>query len=122
MDDKWDRCLEEAASFQTGTQFCRLFIMILLMNDPSDPTGLLARNFYALSHNCRYPLQSCFHIDLPTDDEIRSLTLQKLAHLEKLGKGLQDYNLPLPTVTFDSPNGIPRIIVQELNYDRNLLA
>jgi len=105
-DNEWDRCLEEAASFQTGPQF-QLFAVILLMNDPSDPTSLFKRHFQALSDDCRYLLQSRFHIDVPTNDEIQSFTLQKLAHLlEKSEKRLEDYKLPLPTVAFHSHDRI----------------
>ena len=122
-DDEWDRCLEEAASFQTGSQFRQLFVTLLLMNDPFDPLTLFDHHFQALSDDCRYLLQYRFHIDSPTDQAIISLTLQKLADiLEKAGKSLQDYKLPLPSVTLDELNGIPGMIAQELTYDRALLA
>ena len=123
MDDEWDRCLEEAASFQTGSQFRQLFVTLLLMNNPFDPLALFDRHFQALSDDCRYLLQYRFHIDSPTDQAIISLTLQKLADIfEKAGKSLQDYKLPLPSVTLDELNGIPGMIAQELTYDRALLA
>jgi len=122
-DDEWDRCLEEAASFQTGSQFRQLFVTLLLMNNPFDPLALFDRHFQALSDDCRYLLQYRFHIDSPTDQAIISLTLQKLADIfEKAGKSLQDYKLPLPSVTLDELNGIPGMIAQELTYDRALLA
>jgi hypothetical protein len=121
-DDEWDYCLQEAASFQTGSQLRQLFITILLMNDPSDPLSLFERYFHFLSDDCRHLLQRYFFIDCPTDEEIRSLVLQKLADvLEKSAKCLQDFKLPLPTIMFDNTHGIPRIIAQELDYDRDLL-
>ena len=111
MDDEWNRCLEEAASFQTGSQFRELFVTLLLMNDPFDLLALFDPHFQALSDDCGYLLQYRFHIDLPTDQEIRSLALQKLADiLEKAGKRLQHYKLPLSTVTFDKLHGILRMI------------
>ena len=123
MDDEWDRCLEETASFQTGSQFHQLFVTLLLMNNPFDPLALFDRHFQVLSDECRYLLQYCFHIDSSTNQAIISLTLQKLADiLEKAGKSLQDYKLPLPSVTLDELNGIPRMMAQELTYDRALLA
>ena len=60
---------------------------------------------------------------MPTHDEIQSLVLQNLSDLlEKSGKSLKNYKLPLPTVNLDLVRGIPRIIAQELDYDRELLS
>jgi len=122
-DDEWDTCLEEAASFQTGHQFRQLFVTILLMNDPTEPIRLFNHHFDSLSDDCRYLLHRHYAIDMPTHDDIQSLVLQKLGELlEKSAKSLEDYKLPSPTVNFDLVHGIPRIITQELNYDRESLS
>jgi hypothetical protein len=121
-DDEWNICLEEAALFKTGHQLRQLFITILLMNEPLDPRALFERYVDFLSDDCRYLLQHHFNVPTPSDEQIQSLTLYKLQILlEKSGKSLQDYNLPLPTIDFDDLNGMPRLIAQEFSYDCELL-
>ena len=39
-DGEWINCLEEAAHMQSGRQLRSLFVTILMMGHPSDPTGL----------------------------------------------------------------------------------
>jgi hypothetical protein len=117
-DEEWDICLREASTFKTGHQLRILFVTILLMNEPQDSAGLFERHFQALSDDCRFVLQHQFHIEVPTLNQIRSLALSKLRDLlEKSGRSLGDYKLPLPTIDFDNLNGIPRLIAQQLNYD-----
>jgi PIF1-like helicase/Helitron helicase-like domain at N-terminus len=118
-DDEWDICLTEASTFQTGHQLRQLFSTILLYNNPSDPLALFDRFSPHLSDDCRYRLQTHFHIAAPTDRQIIDLALQDIQVLLEQGhKSLADFNLPEPTVGFnDHINTIPRIIMEEMNYD-----
>src|SRR4030095_6936198 len=117
-DDEWDICLGEASSFQTGHQLRQLFVTILLYNDPSDALGLFNRFQEQLSDDCRYRLQTYFHLMSPTDEQIISLALQDIeVLLEQSNKCLSDFNLPEPMVRFDDLNDVPRIIAEESNYN-----
>jgi len=117
-DDEWHRCLEEAGEIQTGHKLRQLFAAILLNNSPLDPYDLLRRHFHNLSDDCRHRLQTRFHIDSPTQDQIESLALHELSvFLHRAGKTLADYHLPTPSVDFSDLNGVPRIVAEEQNYD-----
>jgi PIF1-like helicase/Helitron helicase-like domain at N-terminus len=117
-DEEWDICLTEAGSFQTGHQLRQLFATILLNNSPANPIGLFYRHFHLLSDDCQYRLQTYFHIENPSQDQITSLTLQDIkVFLEQVDKSLSDFNLPEPTIQFHCLDGIPRIIAEELNYN-----
>lgn len=121
-DEEWDNCLQEAAEFKTGHQLRVLFVTILVMNEPQDPASLFERHLHTLSDDCRVTLQRRFHIDMPTVEQICSYCLSNVQDLlEKSGKSLEDYNLPLPTIQFEDLDGVPRIIAQQLNYDHMAL-
>ena len=121
-DDEWDMCLTEAGFIQTGCQLRNLFAMILINNSPANPLALFNTHFSNLSDDCRYKLQHEFHILDPSDIQVTSLTLYYLAILlRRAGKSLSDYNLPLPIVDFEELNGVPRILSEEMNYDRDQL-
>jgi hypothetical protein len=117
-DDEWHRCLEEAGRTETSHKLRQLFAAILLNNSPLDPYDLLCRHIHNLSDDCRHRLQTHFHIDSPTQDQIESLTLHELSiFLHRAGKTLADYHLPTPSVDFSDLNGVPRIVAEERNYD-----
>ena len=117
-DDEWDMCLTEASSFQTGHQLRQLFTTILLYNNPTDPLGLFNRFSPPLSDDCRYRLQTHFHVTSPTDQQITSLALQDIqVLLEQNNKSLADFNLPEREIQFDDSNAIPRVIAEEMEYD-----
>jgi hypothetical protein len=113
-DNEWDQCLEEAGLIQTGRQLRQLFVSILLHNNPIDPRSLYERHLSCLSDDCRYRLQTQFHIPDPNYEQIESLALQEInTTLQRSGKSLSDYHLPDPTIDFNNLNGIPRIIAEE---------
>ena len=107
-DDEWDMCLTEAGFIQTGSQLRNLFAMILINNSLANPLSLFNTHFPNLSDDCCYKLQYQFHILDPSDVQIASLTLYYLAILlQRAGKSLTDYNLPLPMVNFEELDGVP---------------
>src|SRR5438552_14757168 len=92
--------------------------MILLYNNPSDPLNLFNRFQEQLSDDCRYRLQTYFHITSPTNQQIVSLALQDIQILLEQGsKCLSDFNLPDPTMGFNDLNQTQRIIAEETDYD-----
>jgi ATP-dependent DNA helicase PIF1 len=121
-DEEWDRCLSEAALIQTGHQFRRLFVTILVMNSPQDPLGLFNKFYLALSDDCRYRLQQRYESIMPTAVQVKDLLLQDLATLlDQAGKGLADYHLPSSTGSLDNLQIEPvcRTISEERQYDQD---
>jgi PIF1-like helicase len=117
-DNEWDKCLEEAGLIQTGFQLRSLFAMILINNSPANPLGLFNTHLLNLSGDCRYKLQHRFHIANPKEIQITSLALYYLQILlQRAGKSLTDYNLPLPVINFDELNGMSRILIEEMSYN-----
>src|SRR5436190_3196570 len=114
-DDEWDQCLEEAGLIQTGHQLRQLFASILLHNNPLNPRLLYERHLPCLSDDCRYRLQTRFHLFNPDYEQIESFALHEIdIILQQSGKSLTDYHLPNPTVDFNNLSGIPRIIAEEM--------
>lgn len=117
-DDEWDICLAEAGFIQTGFQLRSLFAMILINNSPGDPLTLFNTHLPNLSDDCWYKLENQFHIASPNDIHVTNLTLYYIQILlQRAGKSLTDYNLPVPTINFDGLNGISRILAEEMSYD-----
>ena len=117
-DDEWDTCLAEAGHIQSGRQLRRLFVTILLQNNPQDPRTLFQHHLHTLSDDCKYRLQRDFHIDQLSDRQIQSLALQEIQDiLQHAGKSLSDFNLPNPSIEFTDLQGMSRIIAEEKSYD-----
>jgi len=117
-DDEWDACLMEAGQIQSGQQLRRLFATILLQNNPLDPQRLFARHVDALCDDCKYRLQTHFHIEYPSNQEIHSLALQEVeVILQRSAKSLSDFNLPVPQIHFADLQGRSRIVAEEQSYD-----
>jgi len=121
-DDEFDRCLEEAATMQTGKQLRHLFAIILLECAPSSPTLLWKAHAQKLSDDCKRRLE---HQDIsnPTDEQILSLALHDLNEiLLRSGKNLQDFGLPLPNHTFETfHHKVPRVIAEETTFNQQML-
>jgi hypothetical protein len=120
-DEEFDKCLKEAGRMKTGRQLRQLFSVILLECAPISPLLLWNTHARNLSDDCRWRLQQQNIAD-PTNEQILSLALQDLSkHLQRSGKSLQDFGLPLPTHDFDDAQNIPRVIAEETSYDRQRL-
>ena len=74
------------------------------------------------TYDCRWRLQQR-NIDNPTDEQISSLALHDLNEsLQRSGKCLQDFGLPLPTHNFENlDQRISRVIAEETSFDRQHL-
>ena len=119
-DDEWDACMREAVTINTGQQLRRLFSVILLGNSPASPLNLFQTYVCHLSDDCRQRLQTQFNIHEPSDLQVLSLCLHLIQQLlQQSGKTLSDYGLPDPPIPFDELHGVPRIIADELHYDRD---
>jgi hypothetical protein len=121
-DDEFHRCLQEAATLQTGRQLRNLFAVILLECNPSDPLLLWNAHAHDLADDCRWRLRQ-HNITNPTDDEMFSLALHDLNEiLLRSGKTIQDFGLPVPMHSFESLNNrLPRVIAEEQSYDLQCL-
>ena len=86
----------------------------MVHNDPFNPRLLYEHHLPCLSDDCRYKLQTQFHILNPDYEQIESLALQEIdIILQQSGKSLTDYHLPNPTVDLNGLDRIPRIIAEE---------
>lgn len=121
-DEEFDHCLEEAGIMQTGRQLRNLFAIILLECSPIDPVLLWNTHAHNLSDDCRGRLQQR-NIAHPTNEQIFSLALQDLnENLQRHGKSLEYYGLPVPAYNFEEPNlNLPKLIAEEKSYDQQRL-
>ena len=96
-DDEWHQCLTEASVMQIGSQLRSLFITVLTHGPPANPSHLWEDHKVNIADDCAHRLRQR-GIDVPTEDQIYSLTLlhikDELARM--LGKTLLDYGLPEP--------------------------
>ena len=121
-DDEWDICLTEATAIQSGKQLRRLFVNILLTNSPADLHRLFQQHVAGLSDDYRHRLRTLFNNNNPAADEVTSLALQYIdVLLQKSGKTLADYSLSAPTHLLRQLDSIPRILAEEMSYDRDSL-
>jgi hypothetical protein len=120
-DDEFHKCLQEAATLQTGKQLRNLFAIILLECAPSNSLQLWNAHAHDLSDDCRWRLQQT-NITDPTDEQMLSLALHDLnVILQQSGKTVRDFGLPVPTQSFGNLNRLPRLIAEEQSYDRQSL-
>ena len=86
----------------------------MIHNNPLNPRLLYERHLHSLSDDCRYKLQTQFHISDPDYEQIESMTLQEINDiLQRSAKSLADYCLPNPAINFSNLSNIPRIIAEE---------
>ena len=121
-DDEFDKCLQEAATLQTGRELRHLFVIILQECSPTDPLALWNAHAHNLSDDCHWKLQQQGFSE-PSEEQIFSLALHELNEkLQHSGKNLKDFGLPAPTYSFQNlSKNVPRIIAEEKSYDRDEL-
>jgi hypothetical protein len=121
-DDEYHKCLEEAATLQTGRQLRHLFAMILLECTPTSPLQLWSAHAHNLSDDCEWRLKQK-HVANPTDEQVLSLALHDLNEiLQQSGKSLQDFGLPLPASNIGHLySKISRVIADEMSYNQQHL-
>ncbi|EIW71848.1 hypothetical protein TREMEDRAFT_27049 [Tremella mesenterica DSM 1558] len=120
-DRDLDECLTQAATYASGSQLRRLFVIILVENQPSSPADLWETHSMALSDDCVHLLRQKGWMENPSVEERLSYALHLLGGLlEERGKSLAGCYLPEPTVVFPEDND-SRIINEELAYNRGEL-
>jgi len=121
-DEEYHKCLQEAATLQTGKQLRHLFAIILLECTPANPVQLWNTHAQHLSDDCTWRLQQ-HNVHSPTNEQVLSLALHDLdAILQQSGKSLQDFGLPLPTCDVGHiGNSSSRIIEEEKSYNQQHL-
>lgn len=120
-DDEWIRCLREGATFQTGHGLRNLFATILLHCNPTHP-HLLWHEFK--SHLCDDLRHRMEFLNYPPAQIVEENIYDYGLHLLELtllksGKRLADFRpMPLPVHDWEAhPEN--RLIMEELNYNRN---
>ena len=110
-DDEAIRSLNEAVDYKMPYALRNLFALILVYNNPTDPLHLW-NNFK--EHLCEDIMHT--NKDKMTNEEIEDECLLLLQNiLNRQGKTLNDYNLPIPVIR----ERINRFISEEKSYNRN---
>jgi len=125
-DNELDKCLSEAASYQTYPGAMReLFANILTNCLPTNCRTLWDKHKFSLADDL---LQKIRHTrndyELPCSQRILDLTLHLInVQLKKTGQSITDFDLP----TYDIPNELysrlvlNNIVLDELSYDKTEL-
>jgi hypothetical protein len=108
-DDVWLRCMTEAESTGTPSQLRRLFVIVLIHGQPSDP--------HALWEHCRDMMSGDIGYRNPnmTQEQQYGNCLSMIARLlEPHSKTLEDYHLPAAAANALDAN---RLVQDELSYN-----
>ena len=121
-DSDLETCLEQAALMASGSGMRRLFVIILMESEPSDPERLWSNHWEALSDDLIPVLRDKYRRDPATGEERKSLALCMLRDLlDERGKKLDDFGLPAPSINFNT-SAEGRVILEETSYDTTELA
>ena len=113
-DEEWDKCLREVATWQTGHQLRRLFILLLLNYHPAQPLKLWNDHKEHLSDDCQHQLETRYGIPEPTDDQVTSLALSLIwAILHENNSNLEAHTLPEPQYEFQNVLPLAGHLIQE---------
>ena len=113
-DREWDRCLTDAARWQTGNQFLALFVTILMNCAPTNPLQLWMKHKNTMGETIKWTLQKKHRNRSFSPQQIENLTLKEIQRrLRIYKKTLQDFSLPLPNKSDD----INFELLRELGYD-----
>ena len=114
-DTEIDKVMEETASVQFGTTLRQTFATILLWTPPSDSLAFYQRHLKVLA-------EDLLHRDglLELNDQIINEVLCDVEdHLQRQGKSVEDFGLPMPDTTVTDQDC--RILREETVFDMNLL-
>ena len=122
-DEEWDKCLREAATWQTGHQLRRLFVLLLLNCHPAQPLKLWNDHKEHLSDDCQHQLETRYGIPEPTDDQVTSLALSLIrAILHENNSNLEAHTLPEPQYEFQTVLPLAgRLIQEQRDYNVDVL-
>lgn len=117
-DHQLVQSLEDASTVSTPPQMRRLFVIILLECQPSDPKRLWEQTWQYLAEDCEYQLRTFHNVSRPTQEDLQTLALQHIEYiLQERGRSLHDFNLPKPSITFNFDLQRNSLLRQELSYD-----
>lgn len=118
-DGEWVTCLQDACQMQTGTSLRQLFTSLLLFCSPTHPNKLWTRFRDFICDDLAHRIQTKYHINHPSQDQVYDLGLYLLeAILKSSGKSLANFHpMPEPVFNWDLRAG-NAFITEQLNYDR----
>ena len=118
-DGEWVICLQDASQMQTGGSLRQLFASLLLFCTPSFPNRLWTQFRDFIWDDLTHRIQTKYHIDHPSQDQVYNLGLYLLdAILKSLGKSLSNFRpMPEPVFNWDLHTG-NALITEQLDYNR----
>ena len=126
-DQEWDKCLSEAASYQTRTGELReLFSTILLQCNPTNSGALWEKHKFNLSEDILQHIRNQKKdYTIPLDQRMIDLTLHLInLNLKKNGKSIKDYpELPAYDISTELYEQLEanNLINSERSYDVEVL-
>ena len=118
-DGEWVTCLQDASQMQTGTSLRQLFASLLLFCSPTYPNQLWIQFRDFICDDLKHRIQTRYHIDHPSQDQVYDLGLYLLeAILKSSGKSLTNFSpMPEPVLNWDLHTG-NALITEQLDYNR----
>jgi len=118
-DGEWVTCLEDASQMQTGTSLRQLFSSLLLFCSPTHPDKLWTQFRDFICDDLAHRIQTRYHIDHPSQDQVHDLGLYLLdGILKSSGKSLAQFcSMPQPIFDWDLRTG-NALIAEQLDYNR----
>ena len=118
-DGEWVTCLDDASQMQTGTSLRQLFASLLLFCSPTYPNILWSQFRDFICDDLKHRIQTKYHIDHPSQDQVYDLGLYLLeAILKSSGKSLANFSpMPQPAFNWDLNTG-NALITEQLDYNR----
>lgn len=124
-DDEWDKVLQEASGVMMPALLCELFATLLIFNSPTDPLSLWEKHKLACCEDIlRTERETASDPQLQLTPVMCDVALRKVQEsLRCHGKSLTDFpNMPIPPAPPVAVDAVPRIIQDQLGYDRTALA
>ncbi|XP_057432270.1 uncharacterized protein LOC130725023 [Lotus japonicus] len=124
-DKEFVDAIKEASFWGSGEYLRRLFVVLLMSNNMSNPEVVWDKCWQELSDDILYRQRR--RLDYPglnlTDDQKKNLALAEIENmLQNNGRSLHNFvSMPYPSDIVVEDVG-QRLIVEELNYDRNEMS
>ena len=118
-DGEWVMCLQDASQMQTGTSLRQLFASLLLFCSPTHPDNLWVEFRHFICDDLPHRIQTRYHIDHPSQDQVYDLGLYLLDRiLKSSGISLAKFrSMPQLVFNWDLHTG-NTLITEQLNYNR----
>ena len=121
-DSEWSACLDEAKDSCTAPQLRHLFVLILLHNEPSNPTVLWNAYKSDLSEDYTHTRRTLSRnrddiFNTERDWNLALIDIEK--RLLKADRTLLSFNMPIPVS--QDPENFDRLIFEQTDFDYNSL-